>query len=146
MNVYGKETEKPYGYLSIDNQPKTTMNKQVLTDVFGNCYTYPHITRSTHTVPEISQSSPEMKSRKRLTEQSEVKHLRPNQSAKKSKVEPKKPPVKTSKANPEKPPAKRKQTEKTQMKRKVTAKPLKSKRTQKKQPRGYKPRFMVSLT
>ena len=37
MEVYAKETEKPYGYLLIDNQPKTTSDKQVVADVFGNC-------------------------------------------------------------------------------------------------------------
>ena len=37
LEVYAKETEKPYGYLLIDNQPKTTSDKQVVADVFGNC-------------------------------------------------------------------------------------------------------------
>ena len=37
MEVYAKETEKRYGYLLIDNQPKTTSDKQVVADVFGNC-------------------------------------------------------------------------------------------------------------
>ena len=33
MEAYAKETEKPYGYLLIDNQPKTTSDKQVVADV-----------------------------------------------------------------------------------------------------------------
>ena len=39
-----KETEKPFGYLLIDNQPKTTSDKQVVADVFGNSQSYPHVT------------------------------------------------------------------------------------------------------
>ena len=30
MSAYTKETEKPYGYVLIDNQPKTTTDKQIL--------------------------------------------------------------------------------------------------------------------
>ena len=29
MSAYAKETERPYGYLLIDNQPKTPAEKQV---------------------------------------------------------------------------------------------------------------------
>ena len=47
MEAYTKETEKPYGYLLIDNQPKTTSDKQVVADVFGSCHSYPHMTTST---------------------------------------------------------------------------------------------------
>ena len=47
MEVYAKETEKPFGYLLIDNQPKTTSDKQVVADVFGNCQSYPHVTTGT---------------------------------------------------------------------------------------------------
>ena len=51
MKVYAKETEKPYGYVVIDNQPKTTSEKQVISDVFGQCKSYPHIS----TQSEITQ-------------------------------------------------------------------------------------------
>ena len=30
MEAYAKETEKPYGYVLVDNQPKTTCDKQVV--------------------------------------------------------------------------------------------------------------------
>ena len=43
MSVYAKETEKPYGYILVDNQPKTTSENQVVAYVFGKCKSYPHI-------------------------------------------------------------------------------------------------------
>ena len=43
MSAYAKETEKPYGYILVDNQPKTTSENQVVADVFGKCKSYPHI-------------------------------------------------------------------------------------------------------
>ena len=44
MQAYRKETDRPYGYLVVDNHPRTTSERQVVTNVFGDCYTYPHIT------------------------------------------------------------------------------------------------------
>ena len=49
MSVYGSVTAKPYGYIFIDNQPKTTSDKQLVADVIGHCQSYPRITKSTHT-------------------------------------------------------------------------------------------------
>ena len=40
MNVYYKETEKPFGYLLVDNKPGTPADKQILADLFGECYVY----------------------------------------------------------------------------------------------------------
>ena len=40
MNAYYKETEKPYGYLLVDNKPGTPPDKQILADLFGECYVY----------------------------------------------------------------------------------------------------------
>ena len=59
MNVYGNVTAKPYGYILVDNQPKTTTDKQVVSDVFGSRHSYPHIPTSTKTlqVNEISLSN-----------------------------------------------------------------------------------------
>ena len=57
MSVYMKETEKPYGYIILDNHPQTTSEKQVVANVFGNCYAYPHITTSRHSVPEVTQKN-----------------------------------------------------------------------------------------
>ena len=40
MNAYYKETEKPYGYLLVDNKPSTPADNQILADLFGECYAY----------------------------------------------------------------------------------------------------------
>ena len=40
MNNYSKETEKPYGYLLVDNKPDTPPDNQILADLFGECYAY----------------------------------------------------------------------------------------------------------
>ena len=55
MSVYGKVTAKPYGYVLIDNQPKTTSEKQVVSEVFGQCQSYPHI--CTHIVQEVNRGT-----------------------------------------------------------------------------------------
>lgn len=47
MNAYLNATEKPYGYLLIDNQTKTPSDKQVVVEVFENCHSYPKITTGT---------------------------------------------------------------------------------------------------
>ena len=51
MTAYYHETERPYGYVVIDNQPKTTSEKQVVSEVFGKCKSYQHIS----TQSEITQ-------------------------------------------------------------------------------------------
>ena len=63
MDAYANETEKSYGYLLVDNQPKTPTEKQVVADVFENCHCYPNITTRTKTVSEAGK--PETVSRKR---------------------------------------------------------------------------------
>ena len=40
MHAYYKETEKPYGYLLVDNKPGTPPDNQILADLFGECYAY----------------------------------------------------------------------------------------------------------
>ena len=55
MSVYGKVTAKPYGYVLIDNQPTTTSEKQVVSEVFGQCQSYPHI--STHIAQEVNKGT-----------------------------------------------------------------------------------------
>ena len=40
MNAYYKEAEKPFGYLLVDNKPDTPADKQILADLFGECYVY----------------------------------------------------------------------------------------------------------
>ena len=40
MNAYYKETEKPFGYLLVDNKPDTPADQQILAGLFGECYVY----------------------------------------------------------------------------------------------------------
>ena len=40
MNIYRKETEKPYGYILIDNKPETMAGHQVLSNIFGKTLRY----------------------------------------------------------------------------------------------------------
>ena len=61
MKAYNQETEQPYGYIMLDNHPRTTSEHQVVTNVFGDCYTYPHITSS----PTLPQTIPERRSPQR---------------------------------------------------------------------------------
>ena len=62
MKAYTRETEKPFGYIILDNHPRTINEHQVIANVFGDCYTYPYITKSSsqihplpHYVPEVTQ-------------------------------------------------------------------------------------------
>ena len=41
MQVYSKATSIPYGYVLIDNHPRTDPENQVVTDVFGTCRRHP---------------------------------------------------------------------------------------------------------
>ena len=47
MNAYYKETEKPYGYLLVDNKPGTPPDNQILADLFRECYAYHYGVNST---------------------------------------------------------------------------------------------------
>ena len=41
MQVYTEATSVPYGYVLIDNHPRTAPENQVVTDVFGTCQRHP---------------------------------------------------------------------------------------------------------
>ena len=41
MQIYSKATSVPYGYVLIDNHPRTDPENQVVTDVFGICRRHP---------------------------------------------------------------------------------------------------------
>ena len=41
MQIYSKATSVPYGYVLIDNHPRTAPENQVVTDVFGICRRHP---------------------------------------------------------------------------------------------------------
>ena len=47
MNAFYKETEKPFGYLLVDNKSNTPPHKQVLANLFGECYVYHFAVSST---------------------------------------------------------------------------------------------------
>lgn len=60
---------KPYGYVLIDNQPKTTSENQVICDVFGQCQCYRYISTNSEKNPEtIEPSKQSVKSVKRKVE------------------------------------------------------------------------------
>ena len=40
MNIYRQETEKPYGYILVDNKPETLAGHQVLSNIFGKTLRY----------------------------------------------------------------------------------------------------------
>ena len=46
MNIYRQETEKPYGYILIDNKPDTLAGHQVLSNIFGKTLRYGNDIRS----------------------------------------------------------------------------------------------------
>ena len=46
MQIYSKATSVPYGYVLIDNHPRTDPENQVVTDVFGSCQRHPLETSS----------------------------------------------------------------------------------------------------
>ena len=62
MKVYEHVTVKPYGYVMIDNQPKTTSEKQVVSNVFEGCKSYPNISTNTSedvtTLEKLNESEP----------------------------------------------------------------------------------------
>ena len=120
MSAYTKETEKPYGYIILDNHPKTASEKQVIANVFGNCYTYPNITNSVQSVPKITHVQPT------------VTH----------EVESSKQPVKR-KADSEKTPAKKVKTQ-TAKKPKKTLPKTQMKPKKARKAAIYKPKFIPS--
>ena len=56
MKAYTRETEKPFGYIILDNHPRTSSENQVVANVFGKCYTYPRITKTDSPSPQSKDS------------------------------------------------------------------------------------------
>ena len=103
MSTYVQETAKPYGYVVIDNQPKTSNEKQVVSDVFGQCKSYPHIS----TQPEMTQVNTDVEAlpkqpvkRKPDNEKSPAKKAKTVKQVVKRKHENEKPPAKKAKTQP----------------------------------------------
>ena len=70
MKAYTKETEKPFGYIILDNHPRTSNEHQVVANVFGNCYTYPYITKT-----ETPQSKVSPEEQPNLAVKRKAEHL-----------------------------------------------------------------------
>jgi hypothetical protein len=65
MNAYYKETEKPFGYLLVDNKPDTPVDNQVLGALFGDCHVYLFAAQtevnSTSVEPTLVETKPRRK-------------------------------------------------------------------------------------
>lgn len=155
MEAYAKETEKPYGYLLIDNQPKTTSDKQVVADVFGSCHSYPHMTTSTKGLQakEISLSN-QASEEEQENEASKVNLSTPNLHSRKRHIPHGFNQPRQKRAKPANPHVKTKQRVKvTRKQSKPSKKQAKEKPNAKKKPRTlkkqatpnvYKTRFIVT--
>ena len=78
MKVYGHITAKPYGYVLIDNQPKTTSEKQVISDVFEQCQSYPNIsTQPTKEVDTFERNKPSKQNVKKESIKRKVELVKP---------------------------------------------------------------------
>ena len=164
MGAYGSVTAKPYGYVLVDNQPKTTTDKQVASDVFGARHSYPHITTSTKTlqVNEISLSN-QASEVEQENEATKVNVSTPNlhsgkrhishefNQPRQKRTKPANPQVKTKqivKVTSTQSPVKitRKQSKPAKKQAKANPNAKKKPRTPKKQakPKVYKPRFTVT--
>ena len=76
MKAYAQETDKPFGYIVLDNHPRTTNEHQVVANVFEECYTYPYMTKNSFqkpvsppTVKQLVQNSYQSPVVKRKAEQ-----------------------------------------------------------------------------
>ena len=164
MSAYGSVTAKPYEHVLVDNQPKTTTDKQVVSDVFGSCHSYPHITTSTKTLQvndiSLSNQASEVEQGNEATKgnvstpnlHSGKRHI-PHEfnQPRQKRAKPANPQVKTKqrvKVNSTQSPVKKTRKQSKPAKKQAKAKPdaKKKPRTPKKQakPKVYKPRFIVT--
>ena len=98
MDVYERETEKPYGYVLIDSQPGTAKEQQVVCDILEGCHSYPKIIQSS-VQPPREQSSITQPLRKQINRPK--KELSSRVSIKRPPVVPRKPPLKRSRVSQE---------------------------------------------
>ena len=136
MKAYTKETEKPFGYIILDNHPRTTNDKQVVADVFGACYAYPYITNAS--LPQTIRASDRIEQLKPSVQQKVERPM--SKLAVQRKLERPKPPVKRKRIS-QKPLAKKTKTQsmKKQPLPKTQRKPKKSRKQA-----IYTPRFLKS--
>ena len=126
MSAYVQETAKPYGYVVIDNQPKTASEKQVVSDVFGRCKSYPHISTQSEITPVTTDVQP-----------------KPSVKQKVESPVPKQPVKRKTKS--EKPPAKKAKTQSAKKPRNVKSMPKAQTKPKKRRKQAiYKPKFIKS--
>ena len=124
MQAYNRETNRPYGYIVVDNHPRTTSEHQVVANVLGKCYTYPHITSTSsppsqtrveplppekpvtrkRQAPVINQSDDKPYKKRKTNDRRVRKRPAPFIKAKKRKAVPKRVPTKKRKSKPRKQP------------------------------------------
>ena len=66
MKAYTQETENPYGYILLDNHPRTTSDRQVVADVFGQCNSYPCISTLSSTTGIPLEDDPPQVTKRRI--------------------------------------------------------------------------------
>ena len=132
MQAYKQETDHPYGYIVVDNHPRTTSEHQVVANVFGDCYTYPHITStsppSQSRVTSVPLQTLPLKESPLPEQPVTVTRKRPFITIEKRKAVP------TKKRKVQKKSSKRKPIKKRNLQTKSEKKPRKSKKTPRKQP------------
>ena len=111
MQAYKQETDRPYGYIVVDNHPRTTSERQVVANVLGDCYTYPHITSTSplsqaRIEPPLPQQPVTRKRQAPVVNKSEVRPPKKRKTSDK----PKRPAVKKRKAVPKRVPTKKRKS------------------------------------
>ena len=132
MKAYAQETDKPFGYIVLDNHPRTTNEHQVVANVFEGCYTYPYMTKNSFQTPappptvkqpvQNSYQSPVVKPNVTVSVKRKAKDQTP--AAKKQKK-----PVTSTKKQKKPKPAKKKSVKK--QKKPKSKKPTQKKSTRK---------------
>ena len=91
MKAYTKETETPFGYIVLDNHPRTASDRQVIADVFAHCKSYPRISTQTEKFKVTDTLLPEVNEQPKLSVKRKVElpfpaAKRSNKSSVKRKV------------------------------------------------------------
>jgi len=101
MEAYNKETTKPFGYILIDNQPKTSPEHQVVSSVFGECHRYPIISVNSLPIAVKRKAEPEESPAKKPKREVKTNPQKRPQKKPTPKRQPK--PNRQPKAKPKKP-------------------------------------------
>ena len=91
MKAYTKETETPFGYIVLDNHPRTASDRQVIADVFAHCKSYSRISTQTEKFKVTDTLLPEVNEQPKLSVKRKVElpfpaAKRSNKSSVKRKV------------------------------------------------------------